>query len=131
MAKLSITKARADELIKYLPVFSIPGRQFITGWSRGTQPMPDYSTDVEEFFHLVGQEWWMDPTYDPIETQQMLEDEQFVNSADVDSIKKMLTWCFRGERFADGFWGSVLIEGKIQRLLTRLEQLRSTLPDTL
>jgi len=53
----------------------------------------------------------------------MLEDVEFVRSADLDQVKTMLTWCVRGERFCDGHWGGVLKAGHIRRLLQRLAEL--------
>ena len=129
-ANITVTKSRADELIHFLHSFSVPGRQFRTRWSEDILPQPYYPADVLEFFQRAGMEWWMDATYDPSTSAEMLDDEQRVMSADINSIKTMLTFCVRGERFADGFWGSILEDGRLLRLLRRLEQIRSTLPDS-
>jgi hypothetical protein len=40
-------------------------------------------------------------------------------------IKTMLTFCLRGERFADGHWGEMIEAGHIRRLLERLLVIRS------
>ena len=36
----------------------------------------------------------------------------------------MLTYCVRGERFCDGFWGSAIESGKIRAILERLKEIQ-------
>ena len=127
-----ITKEQMDELLRFLPLFDVPGRAFFCDWAGGdkstggavTMPYPVYPEDVVEFYRLAGQPWWSDYQYRPGEAAQMLGDEAYIRRATLDEIKTMLTYCVRGERFSDGHWGVMLEKGKITALLKRLQVLR-------
>ena len=55
---------------------------------------------------------------------RMLEDKELIEAADLSQIRTMLTYCVRGERFADGHWAQMLESGRIVALLRRLAVLR-------
>ena len=132
MPREPITRQRVDELLRYLPLFEAPDREFFDKWSGGektsdgaiTMPHPVYLPDVEEFFRLAGQPCWSDYDYDPVQAGKMLADEQLIRQASMAQVKTMLTYCARGERFCDGLWGAVLGSGRVQALLRRLRELR-------
>lgn len=131
-----ITRAKIDELTNFLPAFEAPDRKFHERWNGGdknddgviTMPYPTYPPDVEQFFRLVAQTCWLDTSYSPEQAGAMLNDDAVIAQASLDEIRTMLTYCWRGERFSDGFWGSVLERGRMQLILRRLLQLRDTLP---
>jgi hypothetical protein len=50
-------------------------------------------------------------------------DDMSLKAADLSQIKTMLTYCVRGERFSEGFWGEMIERGYILRLLERLDEL--------
>jgi hypothetical protein len=127
-----ITKAKMDELIRFLPLFDIRGRDFFGQCAGGeettdgtvTARYPVYPEDVVEFYRLAGQPCWSDYGYEPREAARMLADEAFIRRATLDEIKTMLTYCVRGERFGDGLWGAMLESGQVIALLRRLQALR-------
>jgi hypothetical protein len=129
-----ITEERMDELLRFLPLFDVPGRDFFGQWAGGeetadgaiTMPYPVYPDDVVEFYRLAGQPCWSDYGYEPRAAARMLADEAFIRRATLDEIKTMLTYCVRGERFGDGHWGAMLKSGKVIALLKRLRVLRKT-----
>ena len=129
------TQDDIDKLLAYLPLFDKPGRQFVKRWTGGEKlgelsfnvSYPVYEEDVEDFFRLASQPCWNKSNYDPETAGQMLEDEQIVSKADIDSIRTMLTFCVRGERFCDGHWEAVLKSGKAIVLLKRLQKIKETL----
>ncbi|OGL43716.1 MAG: hypothetical protein A2161_13445 [Candidatus Schekmanbacteria bacterium RBG_13_48_7] len=49
----------------------------------------------------------------------MLENIKSIDTATIDTIKLILTYCVRGERFCDGHWGAVLESGIIVAVLKR------------
>ena len=59
--KRAVTVEKADELLRFLPLFEKPNRAFIEVWGGSekspegaiTMPYPVYSPDVEEFFRLA------------------------------------------------------------------------------
>ena len=127
-----ITSDQIAELTHFLPRFEQPGRTFIEwrGGEKGsdgtrTLPYPTYPTDVTEFFRVAGQSWWCDYNYEPATAAAMLDDATVMATASIDQIKTMLTYCVRGERFADGHWGEMLASGRITALLKRLVMLQS------
>jgi hypothetical protein len=135
MQNTEITKSRAEELLKFLPNFSIPNRKYIKEWKEdktpdgaSTFPYPMYEEDVAEFFHLASQEWWDDHDYEPQVAGRMLEDDCTIESADIATIKTVITYCVRSERFYDGHWAALLEAGTVQRLLVRLQELVATVP---
>jgi hypothetical protein len=128
-----ITRAKIDELLRFLPLFDVSGRDFF-GQSAGgiktadgeaiTTSYPIYPDDVVEFYRLAGQPCWSDYGYEPRQAARMLADETLIRRATLDQIKTMLTYCVRGERFSDGHWGVMLESGKVVALLKRLRVLR-------
>lgn len=130
----SLTRVRIDELLQFLPRFEAPDRVFIQRWAGGkegpdgarTMPYPVYADDVQAFFRLAGQPWWSDYGYHPARAREMLEDDAFVARATLAEVKTMLTYCVRGERFADGFWAAMLEQGRVVALLRRLAVLRDS-----
>ncbi|MCP4425622.1 MAG: hypothetical protein GY803_14095 [Chloroflexi bacterium] len=115
---------RIDVLLRFLPGFKASGRQSFAGWKTY---YPVYDDDVVEFFKLAGHPWWMDRGYQINEAGAMLRDDAVVQSASLDEIKTMLTFCVRGERFSDGHWEGLLKDGRIQALLRRLQIIREEL----
>jgi hypothetical protein len=121
-----LTRQKIDELLQFLPAFAEPNRQFIKKWE---QYYPVYAADVTQFVRLAGDPWWMDTGYKPDEARQMLADDAFIQSASLEQVKTMLTYFVRGERFSDGHWGSLLVNGRIQTLLHRLQAIRQEYQD--
>ena len=132
MNKEPITKEKTDELLRFLPLFDVPGRDFFEKWEgvdktpNGTMAMPHpvYPDDVLQFYWTAGQPCWSDYDYQPTEAARMLQDDEFISNATLADIKTVLTYCVRGERFADGHWGAMLESGKVVAILKRLQTLR-------
>jgi hypothetical protein len=133
MDDASMPAEKMDELLRFLPLFEIPNRQYVKDWGGGettaegaiTVPYPIYCDDVLEFYTLAGQTYWSDFDYDPRVAYEMLRDDEFIATASLDEIRTMLTYCVRGERFADGHWAHMLESGRIVALLRRLAALRN------
>lgn len=89
-----------------------------------SMPLVEYTDVVLEFFHVASQECWRDYDYQPENAAQMLEDHAFIQGANLDQIKTMLTYCVRGERFCEGHWEVMIEDGHIFRLLQRLCELK-------
>ena len=126
------THAQIDELLRFLPLFDVPNRDFVERWGGGektesgaiTMPYPVYPEDVEQFYRLAGQPCWSDYDYVPQEAARVLQDDAFIQHATLAEVKTMLTYCVRGERFSDGHWSAMLESGRIVALLKRLHVLR-------
>jgi hypothetical protein len=123
-----LSKERIDELLRFLPLFEQPGRQFVERWEdANTITFPVYIPEVKEFFQLASQLCWYDASYRVEQAETMLKDPDLVVSADLDQIKKMLTYCVRGERYYYGHWLEILESGQLVALLKRLRVLRSSM----
>jgi hypothetical protein len=130
----TISLEQIDELLRFLPLFEVPGRKYTKAWAGGekkdgaiTMPFPVYMDDVLAFFHVAGQPHWSDYRYEPRTAGRMLHDDDFIQTCSLDEVRTMLTYCVRGERFCDGHWENLLKSGRIVALLKRLAALRETL----
>jgi hypothetical protein len=84
---------------------------------------PEYDESVIEFIKIAEHECWTDPEYLKKKPRQMLESEYAIETADLNEIKTILTFCVRGERFCNGHWGAMIEGGYVRRLLQRLTEL--------
>jgi hypothetical protein len=126
------TASDIDALLAFLPGFSDPGRRFIRMAETGSPAVAiGYDYDVEAFFRIASSECWMDYDYDPRQAVALLEDTRAIAEADFSVLRALLTASVRGERFSDGWWGSLLTEGKLQAILQRLAELRNDPGDML
>jgi hypothetical protein len=127
------TSQEIQELVSFLPRLYADGFTSIRRWGGGTKgedgviaiPWPEYDEVVEEFFRVASAENWSDNNYSPEDASRMIENNDFIKTADLAKIKTMLTFCVRGERFCDGHWGAMIDGGYIRRLLQRLAELGS------
>lgn len=128
------TSREIAELIAFLPRLYANGFAPTIRWHGGTKdergvytlPWPEYERVVEEFFSgSASRECWRDYDYVPEEAGRMLKTEGLIETASLDQIKTMLTYCVRGERFCDGHWEAMIEDGYIRRLLERLIVLQA------
>ena len=125
------TNAEIQELISFLEVFTREGFDPLVEWGGGellpdgarTFPWPVYQEVVEEFFRLAGKACWCDYDYASQDVPVLIQQSGFIEQASLEQCKTILTYCVRGERFCDGFWGAVIREGLVQRLLRRLAEI--------
>ena len=125
------TQKEIYELVSYLPKLYAEGFKPIKKWHGMHEnkdgicsfPWPEYEEVVTDFFKATSKKCWLDYAYHPEKAAKMLKDESTVKTADLSQIKSMLTYCVRGERFCDGFWGGVIEDGDIRRLLERLAEI--------
>lgn len=118
-----ITPEKVDELLRFIPLFEVPGRDFLKEWDK----YPVYADEVMEFYRLAGQHCWSDYGYVPTEAYEMVHDDEFIERATLEDVKTMLTYCVRGERFADGHWWNMLKTGRVVAILKRLRSLRASI----
>ena len=125
-----------DALLKFLPLFEQPGREFSV--VRGDEmiagvfslPYHDYAPDVMEFISLAEQDCWTDAdfwtnsAYHLEQADTLLEDDDFPARASLAQIRTALTRCVRFERFCDGQLDGLLRSRFIVALLKRLRALR-------
>ena len=126
------TREEIETLTSYLPRLYAEGFSPVESWGGGkmkdgtmTLPYPKYHPLVDEFFHHVASDGWLDYAYNPEQAYQMIRDENAIRTASLVQIQTMLTFCIRGERFSDGHWGEMIEKGYIRQLLERLNEIKA------
>lgn len=121
-----------SNLIKYLPKFNKTGRKFIIKWFGGKDengnmymPYPKYYKDVVEFFYEAGSEYWTDVNYLSNRTAQSIRSDAKIKNASLQELKKMITYCTRGERSCDRHSAEMLKRGIVIKILERLKFLHN------
>lgn len=121
-----------DELLGYLPVLYASGFKPVQRWGGGNEtdecvmimPWPEYHEAVSQFFSAAAKQCWSDDSYASRGIAEAIRDPQRVARATLQDVKRLLTWCVRGERFCNGHWGTVIEDGCIRNVLLRLRALR-------
>ncbi len=131
----AITRTRVDELLKFYPVFYNSDGLFNPPPSGeddeliGGFPTYSYPKVVADFYEAASQPCWFQYGYDPAEIEPLVYSDEAIAEASLTTIKSMLTYCQRGERFAGGHWWTMLEKNRIGLIFRRLRELRHTLPD--
>lgn len=125
MNRSLVTQADVDRLLAYLPKFRNPKGAFRTP---STSWQPAYTDDVWEFFSMLEASPLMDMNYSPERECDHIESPEYIEQANIDELRALLTYICRGERFCDGYWLSVLRDGSLVAVLDRLAQHRDSLP---
>ena len=86
-------------------------------------PVPYYPKPLVNFFIAAGQDPWVDYQYDIGQCADLLLSANAVEQADLATLRSLLTFMVRGERFSDGHWGAMLGQGHLPRWLLRLSEL--------
>lgn len=128
-ARKTLTLERIDELLRFRSRLAkaTGTAQVVTPAAVAevhSLPYMTYGSDVEQFFEAASQDWWCDYDYSSKDAAAIVNDDRVLASASLEDIKTALTFCVRGERFADGHWADLLDRGRIQAILDRLEVLR-------
>jgi len=131
------SREEVKRLVEFLPGFTEPNRGFVKGWSGGVDRAtganlwrsPLYNEDVVRFFDLIASSEWAVRDYLSDRTSELVADPDQLTSGTIDEVCDVLTHCWRGERFCDGYHQSTLEAGVVQAAVQRLEQLDSTLPE--
>lgn len=128
-----VTTAQIDAVLRFLPMLEQP--DFSPGeWRQGGYQMPYYSyhPDFEAFIDalyaqsiVLSFDWlaWQD------EAKRYRTDTAALHSADVLTVRKLLTAHTRADRFVEGHLAAIFAEGHLTAILQRLRQIRATLPD--
>lgn len=129
------TVEEVDELVAFLPQLDVEGFVAIKSWGGG-EKLPDgsvtvlwpvYDEVVRQFFRTASKECWSDFNYVAHDVPAMLQREGFIENADLEQLKTLLTFCVRGERFCDGHSGGMIERGYMRRILQRLRVFGSQL----
>jgi len=131
-----ITAADIDKMTAYLKIFNDPGFKPVLrpvsveekahddNVMCITASPPEYAQEVRGFFAAASKDCWIDSDYMDKHAEDMIRDFRKIREASLSRIRTMLTYCTRGERFCDGFWGDIFTSGVIHAILERLVEIR-------
>jgi hypothetical protein len=117
-----------DAILKYLPIFEKP--DFRSGqWiePEGQFLYFSFSPEVDEFIKMLYRQNIIVPfdwTSWREEAERYQTNPQALETADLLTLRKLLTVHVRAERFAEGHLASVFESGHIAAVLHRLKQIR-------
>ncbi len=125
-----ITPAQIDALLPFLDKLDAVGFSAGTWISEpGTFPWFKFDEVVMEFIQVLYGNDWVTRQFDWTEwqesSQQYIESPEKVESADTETIQKLLTTHTRKDRFCEGHLASMFENDHILNLLRRLQVLRS------
>jgi ADP-ribosyl-[dinitrogen reductase] hydrolase len=117
-----------DAILKYLPIFEKPDYQF-GQWvePEGQFPYFWFSPGVDEFIGELYKQGMIIP-FDWMswreEAERYQKDAKTLETADLLTLRKLLTVHVRADRFSEGHLASVFGSGHITAILHRLQQIR-------
>jgi len=118
-----------ENLVGYLPILYSNDLNPAEETGRGERdrqgitdtPHPIYTQMVNKLFTEASNDIWMDFAYKPEIQQTLITEEDYIQSASLENIKSLITYCVRGERFCRGHWNQMIQKGYIKNILNRLE----------
>jgi len=121
-----------DAILKYLPVFEKEDYQF-GQWvePEGQFPYFAFSREVDEFIGALRKQGIIIPfdwTSWRKEAERYQTDPKALETADLLTLRKLLTVHVRAERFTEGHLANVFGSGHIRAILRRLKQIREKMP---
>lgn len=121
------TKQSIEKLLPFLSVFQTPNFKAGT-WitKKGVFPWLDYSAEVAEFTRLLydsGMIVAFDWSNWTTESGAYFENPEKIETADLETIRKLFTTQVRKDRFCEGHLAEMIENGHVALLLERLEQL--------
>ncbi|NTU82667.1 MAG: hypothetical protein HGA45_25400 [Chloroflexales bacterium] len=128
----TFTPAQLDALLAFLPLFERPGYSF-GEWQiqRGVFPFWAESPEVAAFIQAIHREQFIAP-FDWVswaeEARRYTEGgDEALATADLDTLRKLITAYVRADRFSEGTLASLFQNGQITAVLRRLKQIRATM----
>ena len=125
---LEVRLQQIDAILKYLLILEKPDYQF-GRWveAEGQFPYFSFSSEVDEFIDALHRQDMIilfDWTSWRKEAERYQTDSEALETADLLTLRKLLTVHVRAERFAEGHLASVFESGHITAILHRLKQIR-------
>ena len=134
IAKGPIRVEDMDALLRFLPIFESPGfvfgerypprwlgpKRWRLGFAGLTKLSRQFYKAIYKHHWAIGFDWgaWGD------EARSYMEDPDKLRTADIETIRKLLTAHVRADRFIEGHFFRVLESGHIIAILRRLKQIR-------
>lgn len=121
-----------DAALQYLPYFKDKNNSFYTIEKGNFYDPYKYSSEVYEFLDILYKHNFIiifnHPKWQP-EALKYIEDPELLKSADILTLRKLLTLHIRKERFCSGHLAAAVDTGHLVKILERLKVLKSNLKD--
>ncbi len=129
---LSLTKTNVEKLLSYIPYFEAIKGKDVCSWTGGgknpdggfTSSYPVYEEKFLEFIDDFYKTNLIVYNYlDIINRVDIGFIDDYINEADLELLKAILTGYIRQERFNDGLWGEAVRKGTFLKILYRFREL--------
>lgn len=77
---------------------------------------------LSDFRTALMEEDWLRPPYD-LGIRAYIDHPDRIDTADLEALRQILVFTDRGERFADGWWHTVVEDGVLDRVLQRVQAI--------
>lgn len=84
---------------------------------------PDYSEAFNRFRMEICTPFWTDKSYSRHACAKRLRSQKMVEKCTLADLRKLLTYCWRSDRFCTGFLEAKVTDGSICRLVARLSKI--------
>jgi hypothetical protein len=126
---MAVTNQQIDAILSFLDRFT-EKRFTARTWHAPPCEMPwfIFCDSVSEFYQLLYDNNWIDSTFAWTDWEEGLEyigNPNKVQSADTETIRKLLTAHVRNDRFCTGHLADMFANGHIVALLRRLKDIRT------
>ncbi len=121
-----------DAVLKYLPYFKDKTNSFYTIEKGNFYDPYKYSSEVYEFLDILYKHKFIIIFNHPkwqTEALKYIEDPELLKSADLLTLRKLLTLHVRKERFCSGHLAAAIDTGHLFKILERLKELKTNLED--
>jgi hypothetical protein len=130
-------EARIAALVEFLPMLE---RRVAGVWNGGQKnadgviqmPWFEYSDDIDDFHRAVGQNGWIDTTFDWQSAgewvRSFMDQPERLATATAEDIRRLLTAHFRADRFVEGHVASIVESGHMAAIVRRLRSLPTSSP---
>lgn len=82
-----------------------------------------YPDLLHSFLNQLEEEGWLEDPYSGDEGQRYMKNPALIEEANIETLRRLLVYCSRGERFCTGFWKRVVETGFLLRILRRLQDI--------
>ena len=84
---------------------------------------PSYPETINDFMFYLSTSVWNNFNYNPEIVGIKIKEPDYLENADIDEIRSVLTWVHRTELFSDGHWRTVLESDILPKIINRLKSL--------
>lgn len=125
-----ITSIELDRLLEFLDFFQNPNSIFynqINGYRCESPEVQSFREVLSDIGFLLVFDWskWINENEIYKDVDNDIDDN--IKNAGLETLRKLMTSYIRGDRFNEGLFIHVIVNGKIAKILLRLKELKDTM----